>query len=314
MLWLALLPTIIWAQEWTPSEWPSLKHYDENHLYHIALPLGGIGTGTVSLGGRGELRDWEIMNVPAKGYSTVTTGNNAPFFAIHVAEQEGNSHTALLSGPLYDHEYLHYEGRPVNHHGLPRFGTCSFDAAYPFGQARLSDKDLPVEVVVKGFNPLIPADAENSGLPVAVLSYEVRNLTDQPMEVSVCGSIRNFIGKDGSQYVHDWKGDFIPVGAKDNRNEYRETDGLRGIYFFSNGVSHDHPAYGTMVLVTQATDGVSYRLSSTADSWSNAILDFWDDFSADGELNVVHQLTDQDPMASLSVKKTICLLPIFFPS
>lgn len=195
MLWLALLPTIIWAQEWTPSEWPSLKHYDENHLYHIALPLGGIGTGTVSLGGRGELRDWEIMNVPAKGYSTVTTGNNAPFFAIHVAEQEGNSHTALLSGPLYDHEYLHYEGRPVNHHGLPRFGTCSFDAAYPFGQARLSDKDLPVEVVVKGFNPLIPADAENSGLPVAVLSYEVRNLTDQPMEVSVCGSIRNFIGK-----------------------------------------------------------------------------------------------------------------------
>lgn len=70
------------AQEWTPCEWPSMKHYDSNHLYRIALPLGGIGTGTVSLGGRGELRDWEIMNTPAKNYSTVTTGNNAPFFAI----------------------------------------------------------------------------------------------------------------------------------------------------------------------------------------------------------------------------------------
>lgn len=305
MLWLALLPTFLCAQEWEPSEWPSLTHYDEDHLFHIALPLGGIGTGTVSLGGRGELRDWEIMNVPGKGYSTVTTGNNAPFFAIHIAEEKGTTHTALLNGPLYTHEYMHYEGRPVNHHGLPRFAKCSFDAAYPFGQAHLSDNGLPVEVVVKGFNPLIPADSENSGLPVAVLSYEVRNLTDHPMKVSVCGSIRNFIGKDGSQYVNDWKGDFIPVGAKENRNEYRKTDNLRGIYFFSNGVPQDSPAYGTMALVTQATDGVSHRLSSTTDSWNNAILDFWDDFSADGELNIIHQPADQDPMASLSVKKTI---------
>ena len=63
-----------------------LKHYDKDHLLRIALPLGGIGTGTVSLGGRGELKDWEIMNVPAKGYSTVTDGNDAPFFAIHIEE------------------------------------------------------------------------------------------------------------------------------------------------------------------------------------------------------------------------------------
>ncbi len=33
--------------------WPVLKRYDQDHLDRIALPLGGIGTGTVSLGGRG---------------------------------------------------------------------------------------------------------------------------------------------------------------------------------------------------------------------------------------------------------------------
>jgi hypothetical protein len=37
-----------------------LKHYDKNHLLRIALPLGGIGTGTVSLGGRGELEIWKV--------------------------------------------------------------------------------------------------------------------------------------------------------------------------------------------------------------------------------------------------------------
>ena len=47
-------------------EWPVLTRYDQDHLSAIALPLGGIGTGTVSLGGRGELRDWEIVNRPAK--------------------------------------------------------------------------------------------------------------------------------------------------------------------------------------------------------------------------------------------------------
>ena len=35
------------------SNWPMLKHYDRDHLASIAMPIGGIGTGTVSLGGRG---------------------------------------------------------------------------------------------------------------------------------------------------------------------------------------------------------------------------------------------------------------------
>ncbi|MCK4602529.1 MAG: hypothetical protein KAU28_08695, partial [Phycisphaerae bacterium] len=51
------------AVKLNPS-WPVLKTYDAGHLRRIALPLGGIGTGTVSLGGRGDLRDWEIANQP----------------------------------------------------------------------------------------------------------------------------------------------------------------------------------------------------------------------------------------------------------
>lgn len=293
------------AEEWKPAAWPVLKQYDQEHLYQVALPLGGIGTGTVSLGGRGELRDWEIMNVPAKKYSTVTTGNNAPFFAIYAKPQQGAATTTLLAGPLYPQEYLHYEGRPVNHHGLPRFANASFDAAYPFGQVHLGDKDLPVQVTIKGFNPLIPGEADASGLPVAILSYEVTNTTGQPMEVAVCGSMRNFIGKDGSKFRNDWKGDFIPTGVRENKNEYREAGGLKGIYLYSEGVDKNDPAYGTVALTTQATGSVSYRTSSKADHWNNAILNFWDDFSADGKLTECNKAEDEDPMASLSVKKTI---------
>ncbi len=295
----------VMAQEWHPSSWPVLKTYDQEHLAQIALPLGGIGTGTVSLGGRGELRDWELMNVPAKKFSTVTTGNNAPFFALYVRPEQGETTTTLLAGPLYSHEYLHYEGRPVNHHGLPRFAHARFEAAYPFGQVHLWDEQVPVEVVVKGFNPLVPGDADASGLPVAVLSYEVTNPTDKSLEVAVCGSIRNFIGVDGKRFHFNWKGDMVPYGEKENKNEYRNSNGLSGIYFYSNGVDKRKEAWGTMALTTQAGEGVTYRTSSVADVWSNAMLDFWDDFSADGSLVEKKQTADQNPMASLAVKKTI---------
>ncbi|MDR1723453.1 MAG: hypothetical protein LBR84_05890 [Tannerella sp.] len=286
--------------------WPVLKHYDQQHLYRIALPLGGIGTGTVSLGGRGELRDWEIMNVPGKGYGTIQTGNDAPFFAVYIKPAAGNGTTTLLEGPLYDFEYLHAEGRPVNHHGLPRFSHASFDAAYPFGQVNLTDDNLPVKVKIKGFNPLIPGDEENSGLPIAILRYEVTNTGNQPLEVSVCGSIRNFIGRDGSRFHFDWKGDFMPDGARYNRNEYREMNGLKGIYFTSDSVPENDTAYGNMSLVTPAEGAVTYRTSSKSNNWSNSMLNFWDDFSADGLLTErTEPVTESDPMASLAVKKTV---------
>ena len=51
------------------SAWPVLTRYDESHLARVAMPIGGIGTGTISIGGRGNLRDWELVNKPAKGYA-----------------------------------------------------------------------------------------------------------------------------------------------------------------------------------------------------------------------------------------------------
>lgn len=287
------------------TDWPILRHYDQDHLLNIALPLGGIGTGTISLGGRGELRDWEIMNKPGIGYSTVTKGNDAPFFAIYVKPENRPSVTRALIGPVHPGEYQHYEGRPVNQHGFPRFAEASFDASYPVGIVNLSDKTMPVSVRIIGFNPLVSGDADASGLPLVMLTYEVTNLTAKPIAVSVCGSMRNFIGKDGSKYHRDWKGDFIPDGAANNQNEFRENSDLSGIYMYSDQVVKTDAAWGTIALVTDEKSGISYRRSSEANNWARATLDFWDDFSVDGELTDKAKLNDDDPMASLAVKKEI---------
>lgn len=282
-----------------------LKHYDQNHLYRIALPLGGIGTGTVSLSGKGELMDWEIMNRPAKGFSGGAKGNGVPFFSIFIKESNGKTYTKGLMGPLDAADYQDKEGRPVDNHGIPRFKNASFDASYPFGQVNLSDPSMPVEVKLKAFNPLVPTDADASGIPIAVLKYEVKNKTNKPITASVCGLMRNFIGNDGSKNRTDWKGDLIPIGSKNNQNVFRKSAKVQGIYMYSDSVKNTSEQWGTMALVTPELTGVTYRRSSRSNDWENALLDFWDDFSADGELTDKDKLVDNDPQASLAVKVEI---------
>src|SRR5438477_8425174 len=81
----------------------------------IAFPLGGIGTGTVSLGGRGQLRDWEIFNRPGKGRDLPYT-----FFAIW-ARPEGADPIARVLERRFLPPYSGGFGIPTSRvAGLPR--------------------------------------------------------------------------------------------------------------------------------------------------------------------------------------------------
>ena len=73
----------------------ALRDFYRDHLLRIAMPIGGIGTGTVSLGGRGNLRDWEIVNRPAKGFNPYSIPWVVyPFFALY-AKPGGGEAVAL---------------------------------------------------------------------------------------------------------------------------------------------------------------------------------------------------------------------------
>ena len=128
----------------TVLPWPVLKKYDQEHTYRIALPVGGIGTGTVSLGGRGNLQDWEIMNRPAKGYNPGSGRNNSAFFTLFT-NVDGKKDLPLLEGPVPFYQYEGSSGAIETNHGLPRFNEVSFEAAYPFGQVNLRTPQIPVD-------------------------------------------------------------------------------------------------------------------------------------------------------------------------
>jgi uncharacterized protein (DUF608 family) len=269
------------------SAWPILTRYEEDHLARIALPLGGIGTGTVSLGGRGDLRDFEIVNRPAKTFTPDQT-----FFALRVGDATGEHLiTRCLEGPLDRMLYEGASGSTARNHGLPRFQKATFETAYPLAQISLSDPEVPLQVRLEAFNPLIPCDAERSGIPVAVLRYVLTNPTSDDLSATVCGSLKNFIGDDGSVSL-----------AKGNVNAFREDGEVQGVFFSSEGVPADAETFGTMALclVGVSSECVTHRTAWAARSWGDSLLDFWDDFTGDGRLENRERAGTETPMASLA--------------
>ena len=268
---------------------PALKTYEQTHLRQIGLPLGGIGTGVVSLGGRGNLHDWEIVNRPAKGFDLEQT-----FFALYTEDSAGIKTAQALEGVIPPADYEGARGAEIPNHGLPRFRHCRFSAAYPFGSVQLSDPAVPLSVELQAFNPLIPTDSDNSGIPVAILRFVLRNTTDAEVAATVCGSLQNFIGSDGSN------------GApRDNVNRYREADGLAGIFMQSNGVERAAPQWGSLALSTPAGGGISHRTAWAHYTWGDSLLDFWDDFRADGKLEERARDGKANPTGSLAVSRRV---------
>ncbi len=286
----------------TRKKWPVLTTYDRDHLARVALPLGGIGTGTVSLGGRGDLQDWELMNQPAKGFVPSASRNVCPFFALYAKPAGRKAITRALEGPLPLSLYEGASGSIAPNHGLPRFHDCCFAAAYPFGQVHLKDKDVPLSVTLQAFNPMVPCDVEASELPVAVLRFVLQNRTNRAVTASVCGTLPNFIGNDGSVTVCGWGGNPQTVGSKRNRNAFREGNAVRGLFLSSDGVAPKHQAWGTIALTTTARKTLSHRVAWAESGWGGTLLDFWDDFSADGKLDEREPHGEDTPIASLAVR------------
>ena len=264
------------------ARWPVLKSYDADHLLRVALPIGGIGTGTVSLGGAGDLRDFEMVNRPAKGWRpgeprpglpgpSVFQRRTNTFFALYARPQDGEAVSRAIEGPVDISAYEGSHGSGVFNHGLPRFRNVEFHAAYPFGQVTLSDPDVPLDVRLEGFNPFIPGDTDASSIPAAILRFVLSNPGSAPVSAAVCGSLENFVGTDG------FYGE-----PSNNTNEFRD-DGVRGIFMQGGDVPVNSEQWGTVALTTSATD-VSHRTAWPILSWGDSLLDFWDDFSDDGRL------------------------------
>ena len=240
----------------------------------VAFPLGGIGTGNVSLGARGELRDWEVFNAPHKGDPLPNT-----FFAIRAQAGDGPAVARVLEGPVPPPHNRSHGYHPWTAAGLPRLAATRFTGEYPFAAIDFDDPALPVRVRLEAFTPLIPLDPDDSGLPGAILTYTVTNPGSVPVALTLAGSLINPVGG----LAFDPFGNLAAGGLGQNRNEVREEPALRGLYLHSLQYPAEDLRYGNLSLAT--THGtVTTKRAWLRGAWYDFLQEFWDDFCADGLL------------------------------
>jgi len=241
----------------------------------IGFPLGGVAAGSISLGGRGQLKEWWIFNRPDKGRSP-----QYAFPAIRVESGSRKPVARVLEARIMPP----YSRGPSdlgsdNVPGLPRLETCTFAGEYPLARIDFEDPELPVRVALEAFTPLIPLDADASGLPLAVLRYRVTNPAAASAKVSIAWSIENPVGQE-----RDAGG---KAGSEQGRqNDYRESSGVKGLLMRNPFLGATDPQAGTFALSLMGADEghLSYLRGWPSTRWWESPLLFWDDFTSDGRL------------------------------
>jgi len=233
-----------------------------DRLAQIAFPLGGIGTGSVSLAGNGSLRDWELFNRPSKSRSLPGS-----FFALWVKEKGRPPIARVLKGPgVADYVGRGDSADRATGGGLAHFRDCSFTGRLPFAAVELGEPGLPVTVTLEAFNPFIPLNNKDSSIPVAIFLYTVANRTRAPLSITLNANLLNGVGAP-------------ELG--ENVNEFVREPRVQGLFMTSQKHQPTSPRFGSMALATSWRK-VSYLTAWPSDFGLVGLNRFWSMFREAG--------------------------------
>ena len=161
----------------------------------IGMPIGGICTGQLYLGGDGKLWHWNIFKL---NYSRDHS---------HEMRLDHMSFGRHYSNPLnpYDQsQQLVEQGFAIkikDEDGkesikqLNKFGfkDITFRGEYPLAKIFYKNQNYPVEINLTAFSPFIPLDEDNSGIPAVIFSFKVKNTSPKNVKVSLLGWLENSV-------------------------------------------------------------------------------------------------------------------------
>jgi uncharacterized protein (DUF608 family) len=148
-------------------------------LEKIGMPVGGLCSGQLYLGGDGKLWHWDLFNR-------------------HVGTGDGHYRSPLKpSSPLDQGFALRVRSgdkaivKTLDRHG---FADVRFCGEYPIAFVEYRDEAVPVTVSLEAFSPFIPLDVEESSLPATVFRFTLRNTGAAKVEADLAGWIENAVG------------------------------------------------------------------------------------------------------------------------
>jgi len=243
--------------------------YTGRKTNEISFPLGGIGTGCIGLAGNGRLIDWEIFNKPNKGgfngFSHFAIKAEAGGRVIDARVLNGDLHPPYTGGGAAEFSGFGFGPRRENMAGAPHFKSVDFRGEFPIAQLDFTDTPaFPGHIRMTAFNPFIPLNDKDSGIPAAFFEILVVNTSDDEIVYTVAGALGN------------------PLPAN-NINKVERIDGLTMLRLTSEGVEPDDVKYGDLTLATDAADA-SWQDYWYAGTWFDQLEIYWRDFTAPGRL------------------------------
>src|SRR6202050_5536394 len=253
---------------------PHPKSIDDRFIYtgdrrrYVAFPLGGIGTGSVSLTGSGRLIDWSIRNRPA-----IDQFNGYSHFAIK-AEQDGKLLGArVLNGP--------YEGTPTGSPstrkfdgfgfganrdsmaGVPHFDDVTFVGRFPVAELEFHQASFPGQVRMTAFSPFIPHSDRDSSMPVALFTFSVTNDTGAATDYTIPSTLGNY-------------------GCDSGIHTFTRKSGL-SVLHFTSADSGNPEQLGDLAILTDGNDveHVDYHFRG---QWFDSLGLYWREFARPGRL------------------------------
>jgi non-lysosomal glucosylceramidase len=267
--------------------------YTGERRRYVSFPLGGIGTGSVSLTGSGRLVDWSIRNRPA-----IDQFNGYSHFAIK-AERQGRLLAArVLNGP--------YEGTPTGSPstrkfdgfgfganrdsmaGVPHFDDVTFIGRFPVAELEFHHANFPGQVRMTAFSPFIPHNDRDSSMPVALFAFSVNNDTDAPIDYTIASTLGNY-------------------GSDSGIHTFTRKNGLSTLHLTSADL--ENPERGDLAILSDGKDieHVDYHFRG---QWFDSLGLYWREFAQAGRLRerrydkprAMRNMFDQPEHGTLAVR------------
>jgi uncharacterized protein (DUF608 family) len=250
------------------------RTYSGENLRAIAMPLGGIGTGQVALGGDGGLRQWQLFNqsnhlafIPDSFFAIRASSSPNPGSGdMRILQSEAVLALPSLDTPLVNDDLIPDDQRAL----VARFGgvrETTFTGAYPFARLGYHDDRLPVEASLEAWSPFVPLDSDASELPVVVFTFTIRNPGLGKAWGAIAATMKNVVGWDTAAPI---SGNLCSLFGG-NVNTAVTANGLTSLVLENPGLPGHHPNLGQLALSTPNAHPLVVPQWKTADEFLSTL-------------------------------------------
>ncbi|KAG2726577.1 hypothetical protein I3760_01G119000 [Carya illinoinensis] len=238
------------------------------------VPLGGMGSGSISRGFRGDFRQWQI--VPGICEPSPVMANQ---FSIFISRDGGNKNFASVLAPG-QHEGLGKSGdQGISSWGWNLNGQHStYHALFPRAWTIYDgEPDPELKISCRQISPFMPHNYKDSSLPTAVFVYTLVNTGRERAKVSLLFTWMNSIGG-----ISHLSGDHV-------NEPFIGEDGVSGVLLHHKTAKGNPPV--TFAIAACETQNVNVTVLPSfglSEGSYNTAKGMWDSMTKDGQFDRVN--------------------------